>query len=110
VKKSVAQVKLPVAQRGERRVVGDGDKSPPVLAGESQQEVDDPSSCGRVEVAGWLIGEEDAGVVHKRTGDGHPLLFPSAELGGEMVKPTGEADAREQVRTAGQKNDLISCK
>ena len=38
-----------------------------------------------VQVAGGLVGNNHAGVVHQRPGDSHPLLLAAGELAGEAV-------------------------
>ena len=95
------QVKLAVAERGQRGIVGDRDKRASILAGETEQEVDDPASRGGIQIPGRLVGEEDAGVVDQRAGDRHALLLPAAQLGGEMVETARQTDPAEKVTGLG---------
>ena len=37
---------------------------------------------GRVEVAGGLAGEQQAGPCHERAGDRHPLALPAGQFPG----------------------------
>ena len=41
----------------------------------------------RVEVAGRLVGQQDAGAVDQGPGDGHPLLLSAGKLAGMGVQP-----------------------
>ena len=40
-----------------------------------------------VEVAGWLVGQQQGGLVDQRAGDGDPLLLAARKLAGMMVAP-----------------------
>ena len=51
-----------------------------------------------VEVAGRLVGQEDAGLVHQRTGDGHPLALAAGELVGPVVHAVGQAHPLQRRR------------
>src|SRR3972149_8819069 len=37
-----------------------------------------------VQIAGWLVGQNQAGIVHQRAGDGDPLLFAARQTRGAM--------------------------
>ena len=41
----------------------------------------------RVQIAGWLIGEQDRRLIHKGSGYGDPLLLASGKLGRLVLHP-----------------------
>ena len=47
---------------------------------DSVQHLHNAQRCGRVKVAGGLVGQQDLRVVHIRTGDGHALLLATGQL------------------------------
>ena len=49
-----------------------------------------------VEVAGWLVGEEQRGLIDERTGDGHALLLAAGELVRMMAGPSAQPDGFER--------------
>src|SRR5205085_9050490 len=83
------------------RVVRDHDDGLAELANGAAQEVEDLSACTRVEVAGWLVGENDVGPRHQGSRHRHPLLLTTGELRWQMVEavahPHGVDDAIEPV-------------
>ena len=56
---------------------------------------------GEIEIAGWLIGQEDRRIVRQRPRDGDPLLLPARQLGRIMVASVCQSHLREQVAPAG---------
>ena len=86
---TLSQVKLTIAQGGERRIMSDGNERPTILFGKPEEEFDDSGSGCRIKVACRFIGKEDAGIVDQRTGDRHALLLPAAELRRKMVQASG---------------------
>ena len=54
----------------------------------------------RVEVAGRLVGQDEARPVDQRAGDRHPLLLAARELAGVVVEPLAEADPLQRLRGA----------
>ena len=61
--------------RGDGRVVRHEDDGEPVLAVELAEEAENLLARLRVEVAGWLIGDQKGAAVDERAGDRHALLF-----------------------------------
>ena len=58
----------------------------------------------RVEVAGRLVGEEDAGIVDERPGDRHALALAARQLVGPVIHAVAQPDALERagrLRAAG---------
>src|SRR5215469_11600074 len=51
-----------------------------------------------VQISGGLIGENEWRVVDQGSGNGHSLLFTSAELGGPMIATGGEADGIQEPK------------
>jgi len=49
-----------------------------------------------VEIAGGLVGEEDAWPVHEGAGQGHALLFAAGKLGRVVATPGAEANRLER--------------
>jgi hypothetical protein len=64
---------------------------------EAVEEVEDLGAGRRVEVAGRLVGEEDAGPRDQGPGDGHSLALASGQFRGAVIEPIGQADAIEQA-------------
>ena len=95
------EIELAVAEGGQGRIVGDGDKGAAILAREAEQQVDDGCSSGGIQIARRLVGKEDAGVIDQRAGNGDALLLAAAELGGKVIETAREADAVEQVAGLG---------
>ena len=65
---------------GEVRIVGDEHdrRAPPAV--DIDQEIDDVAAVLTIEIAGWLVGEDNRRVVGERTGDCHALLLTTREL------------------------------
>ena len=59
------------------------------------EERDDLVGRGRVEVARWLVGEQDAGLVDERPCDRDALALPARELVGPVVQALAQAHALE---------------
>src|SRR5215831_6200126 len=55
----------------------------------------------RVQVSGWLVGQEQAGLVDDGPGHPHQLLLPARELGRVEVLLPDDAEAVERVRHPG---------
>ena len=61
------------------------------------EQVDDLVLALAVEVAGRLVGQEQAGVVGERSRDGDALALADGELAGPVAAPVGEADLVDRV-------------
>jgi hypothetical protein len=79
--------KLTVAKGSECWIMGNGDQGAPILTRQTEQEFDNPSPCGRIQIASWFIGKENTGVIDQGPRNGDTLLFTTAKLGGKMMKP-----------------------
>lgn len=64
---------------GDLRVVGDGDDGGREVCADVAQELDDPITVGRVELAGGLVGDQQPGVVGHADGESHALPLAAAE-------------------------------
>lgn len=73
-------------------VMGDDKQAGAVFAVEAEQQFYDALAGVAIQVAGRLIGQQQAGLPHECARDGHPLLFPAGELGRVMVQPGIEPD------------------
>ena len=85
---------------GEREVVRDEHDRRPRFAVERLEQLDDARAGVAVEIAGRLVGEEDARRVGERARDGDALLLAAGELRREVIEPVAEPDAREQLARA----------
>ncbi len=80
-------------QRGEARAVGDEEEAGAGGGDEVEEEGDDGVAGGLVEVAGGLVGEDEAGAGRKGAADGDALLLAAGELFGVAGEEGGEAEA-----------------
>src|SRR5947209_5517597 len=60
--------------------------------GNIAQEGRDGMRCDRVEVAGWFVGDDEAGVVYKCACQGNALLLSTGKLQATMVHTWAEAN------------------
>ena len=67
------------------------------LAVQFAQQLDDLGAVLRVEVTCGLVGEDELGVGHHGTGDGHTLLLSARELLGEVLRPMADGHALQDV-------------
>ena len=70
-----------LAALGQPRVVGDQEERHPALGLGAEHQVGDGAPGRGVEVAGRLVGEQEARPVHQRPRQGHALLLAARELG-----------------------------
>src|SRR5215469_7799784 len=61
------------------RVVGDSDNGGREVCADVPQELDDPITIGRIELAGGLVGDQQPGVVGHADGESHPLPLAATE-------------------------------
>ena len=78
-------------------VVRHHDDSQPVLPVQVAEQADDLAAGVGVEVAGRLVGQEDARPIDEGAGDGGPLHLAAGQLARPVVEPMAEADAVEQL-------------
>lgn len=69
-----------IAGLGDARVVGDEDHGEATGALFFKEEFEDARTCGRVQVAGGLIGDENRWVEEQCAGDRDALLLTAREL------------------------------
>src|ERR1051325_1738844 len=84
-----------VGALGVVRVVGDHDDRGLLLTVELAQDLHDLLAHLAVEVARWLVGEQDLRLADERTGGGNALLLCAGELRRGGVDARGEPDAVE---------------
>src|SRR5215470_18614083 len=86
------QANNPVTTAGQRGVVGDQDQSH-VLGGEAREhQIDDLSTCGLVEIACRLVGDQDGGTRCQSAREGDSLLLVTRKLSRIMGDAFGEAN------------------
>ena len=73
----------------------DNDQRCAHLGAAGEQQVDDAVAGGGIEIAGRLVGEDQAGVRGDGAGDGDALLFAAGKLGGIMRDAVAKADGFE---------------
>ena len=88
---TVTQEDDPVGPGRMRRVMGDQDAGPTLVAMPAQESHHRFAGDG-VEGTGRLVGEDDAAAADQGACDGHPLLFAAREVVRESVREGGEAD------------------
>ena len=84
---------------GERGVVRDDDECRAALV-DAVEERRDLRAGGLIELAGRLVGEQQARTVGQRARDGHALHLSARQLRGSMVGARREADVFEQFARA----------
>ncbi len=67
------------------------------VSGVITEEVEDELSRVRVEVAGGLIREDEAGSIEERAADSDALTLSGREGGGSMRRAVAEPDGGEQL-------------
>ena len=92
---AVHQDDHPVGPLGHRRVVGDDHQRGPRLV-HAVEEVEDLAAGGGVEVAGGLVGQEQARLHDRGAGQGHPLALAAGELVRPVVDAVREAHRRQR--------------
>src|SRR5437868_6650936 len=71
----------------EIEIVRHHDDSQAVLAVQVAEETDDFLAVGGVEIAGRLVGKQDAWLIDKGAGDGRPLHLAAGKLSRPMPQP-----------------------
>src|SRR5277367_2186346 len=61
------------------------------------QKLHDSLPVGRIEIAGRLIGQDQFGTRHQRSGNGDTLLLSTGELLGQVTRAVGDSDALEHL-------------
>ena len=78
--------------RRDRRVMGDDQQARAGRAGALEQQVDDPGAGRAVEVAGRLVGQQQARARRGGAGDRHALLLAARQLRRIMVQAMAKPD------------------
>jgi hypothetical protein len=94
---AVAHRDQPVGGGRDAGVVGDDHERLPGRA-QAIEEPEHVQGCGAVEVAGWLVGEDDARLVAERARNRDPLALAARERRGQMLGPVCEPDLFQQLR------------
>ena len=68
-------------------IVRDNDDGQPLGLVQPLQHSQQILGRARVEIAGWLVGEQQLRAVDKRAGYGHTLLLAARERGGFVIHP-----------------------
>src|SRR5258705_12304951 len=76
-------------------VVRGHDQRRPELV-DAREQLDDLPARHRVEIAGGLVGDEDAWSVDERARDRGALLLAAGELARKVIAPRGETDERQR--------------
>ena len=74
-------------------IVSDHHDRVPVLVNDLAQQPEDAAAGAGVQCSGRLVGENDLGRGHERTGYRHPLLLPAGELGWAVSQTLLEPDS-----------------
>src|SRR5215831_3605434 len=85
-----------VGMRGQRRVVRDQHKRAPKRPVERDEQLDDLLPRGRVEITGWLVGQEQPWLTADGARNGHTLLLTAGHLDGVVMSASAEPDVVEQ--------------
>ncbi len=85
----------------EHRIVRRDDSRYAFAFDDRPQELHDRPASGGVELAGRLVGQQQARMVDQRPGDGHPLLLPAGHLVGSMVGALSQTDQVEHLFDTG---------
>ena len=75
----------PVHPRGEVRVMGGDQRGQALAAHRRQQFLEDQAGGADIEVAGRLVGQQDARRIGQGAGDRHALLLAAGEAAGPVV-------------------------
>jgi hypothetical protein len=81
-------------------VVRGGDNRHAALFVEPFEQFDDLLACFEVEVACWLVGEDDGGVVGEGARDGDALLLSARQFGRLVVQASAQPDESQQFHPA----------
>ncbi len=79
---AVANCHRTVREGSGFRVVRDHHDGLPGLLVEGPQNIEHGLRVARIEIAGWLIGEQDGRFVHQRASNGDALLLAAGEGAG----------------------------
>jgi hypothetical protein len=93
---AVAHSEEAVGASGHCGIVGDDNDGGPVGV-KAVEQLHDLFTRGLIQLAGWLVGQEQARTVRERAGDRHALHLAARELGRPMAGALCEADILQQL-------------
>src|SRR5579884_21147 len=64
---------------------------------QAQEQADECFTGIAVQIAGWLVGDDQRGINYQSPGHGHALLLTTGELGGAMREPVRQTDLAEHL-------------
>src|SRR5690242_7387473 len=85
------------ARRARQLFVVRHDDERRAVAIEPVEEANDLRAGAGIQLAGWLVGKEELGLVRQRTRNGHALLLAARELRRAVTEALAQADVREQL-------------
>src|ERR1700682_2601337 len=94
---SILHLMNPIARLCDFRIVRHQQQSFSLFLHNSLQQLEGASGVRAVEISGWFIGENHAGVVSERACHGHSLLFSAGEMTARSLQFTAESDGIEEV-------------
>ena len=94
---SVPHANDALAMAGNIFLVGHDENGDSPVIIERLKRLQDFFGGGGIEVAGWLVGQEEGRLVDQGPGDGHTLLLAAGHLLRVMVHAVSEADKLEQL-------------
>ena len=97
---AVAERDDAVGMRGQRGIVRHEHERAAERPVERDEQLDDLLARGGVQVAGRLVGQEQARLAADGARDGHALLLASRELDRVVIHTVAQADFLEQIASA----------
>jgi hypothetical protein len=93
---TIQQVNIPRDEARHRGIMRDDDDGAPFLPIEMVEQVEHFLTRVRVQVAGRLVGLDDARIVRQGTGDGDALLLSTGKLGGFVCHAVAQSNTFQQ--------------
>jgi hypothetical protein len=94
---SAFQAQRPRTARGQVKVMRHQNRGEAVARVQPFDQVKDAAGGDFVQVAGGLVGQQQAGIVHQRASQRHALLLAAGELAGAMIGAIFQANLLEPV-------------
>ena len=89
---AVGELDHAAASRGQLGIMGDDEQSRAALGEAREQQIHDLRARRGIEIAGWLVGEDDARARCQRAGDRDALLLATRQLGRIMAEAMAQPD------------------
>lgn len=93
---AVFDIQNPVEDIKGAMIVGDDDDARAALVGDAGKQLHHLPAAPAVERGGRLIGQDQAGLVGQRAGDGDALLLAAGERVGEVIGTRTDAELIQQ--------------